>query len=257
MRIEIQDTDKCETFISIFKHLKNFTDKICIYIDVNRMYLQGMNESHVCVYELFLQSSWFNEWEVCTNHTFGINLPIFNKMLNIWTNSHSIKLESNDKDNDKLDIHINSMKKGIFNNVFSLPLMDIEIDTLEIPETEYDVDIVMNSTQLKYTIDSLSNFSDTLDICCDETTVILNSNSVDGSMKVNIEMDNIEVLAVLEGETVESSFAIKYITHMCQFHKLSSSVEIHMSPEIPIQIIYDMGEENKMKFYLAPKLNGN
>ena len=53
MRIEIQDTEKCESFISIFKHLKNFTDKVCIFIDEDKMYLQGMDDSHVCVYELF------------------------------------------------------------------------------------------------------------------------------------------------------------------------------------------------------------
>jgi hypothetical protein len=76
-------------------------------------------------------------------------------------------------------------------------------------------------------------------------------------MKVDIDMDNIELLAVIEGETVESSFAIKYITHICQFYKLSNNIEIHMSPELPIQFIYNIGndEKNKMRFYLAPKIN--
>ena len=55
MRIEIQEIGKCETFISIFKHLKNFTDTVCVFIDEDKMYLQGMDGSHVCVYELFLQ----------------------------------------------------------------------------------------------------------------------------------------------------------------------------------------------------------
>ena len=260
MRIEIQDTEKCESFISIFKHLKNFTDKVCIFIDEDKMYLQGMDDSHVCVYELFLQGSWFDVWSPEFNntmeHRFGIYLPIFNKMLNIWTNLHTIKLESQEGDN--LDIHITSkIEKGAFNNIFALPLMDIEVDCLTIPETEYEVDIIMKSSQFKSTLDSLSQFSETLDISCDDKKLLLKSNSTEGSMKVEIDMENIELLAVVEGETVESSFAIKYITHMCQFHKLSSNVEIHMSPELPIQLIYNIGndEKNKMRFYLAPKIS--
>ncbi len=262
MKIEIQDTNKCETFISIFKHLKNFTEKVCIFIDEDKMYLQGMDGSHVCVYELFLQSSWFDVWNPEFNnslkHKFGIYLPIFNKMLNIWTNLHTIKLEFQGGDN--LNIHITSkIEKGIFNNIFALPIIDIEADCLTIPDTEYEVDIIMKSSQLKSTLDSLSQFSDTLDVYCNDKKLLLKSNSTEGSMKVEIDIETIELLAVVEGETVESSFAIKYITYICQFHKLNNNVEIHMSPELPIQMIYNIGddEKNKMRFYLAPKINDN
>ena len=259
MRIEIQEIGKCETFISIFKHLKNFTDTVCIFIDEDKMYLQGMDGSHVCVYELFLQKDWFDEWNPEFNnaleHRFGIHLQTFNRMLNIWSNSHTIILESQDGDN--FDIHITSKELGKFNNIFALPLMDIDVDSLHIPETEYEVDIIMNSSQFKSTIESLGNFSDTLDICCSEENLILKSDSTEGSMKVDIEIDNIELLAVVEGETVKSSFAIKYMNHICQFYKLSPNIKIHISPEIPIQLIYDIGddEKNKMRFYLAPKIN--
>lgn len=101
-------------------------------------------------------------------------------MLNIWSNSHTIILESQDGDN--LDIHITSKEKGKFNNIFALPLMDIDVDSLHIPETEYEVDIIMNSSQFKSTIESLGNFSDTLDICCNEENLILKSDSTEGSI---------------------------------------------------------------------------
>lgn len=224
------------------------------------MYLQGMDDSHVCIYELFLQNTWFDVWNPEFNNSleyrFGIHLPIFNKMLNICTNFHSIILESQNGDN--LEIHLQSKApKEAFNYLFDLPLIDLDVDCLSIPETEYEADIIMNSSQFKSTIDSLSDFNDTLDIYCNDTSLLLKANSTEGSMKVNINMDNIDLLAVVEGETVECSFAIKYISRMCQFYRLSNKVEIHMSPEYPIQIIYNIGndEKNKMRFYLAPKIS--
>lgn len=79
----------------------------------------------------------------------------------------------------------------------------LDVDCLSIPETEYEADIIMNSSQFKSTIDSLSDFNDTLDIYCNDTSLLLKANSTEGSMKVNINMDNIELLAVVEEETVE------------------------------------------------------
>jgi len=74
-------------------------------------------------------------------------------------------------------------------------------------------------------------------------------------MKVVINMDDIESLAVVEDKTVEATFSIRYLAYMCQFHKLSENCTIHMSENIPIQLNYEIDEVCFMKFYLAPKMN--
>jgi proliferating cell nuclear antigen len=253
MRIEIANKEQCETFIHIFTNLKYFTDKILVSIKSDKLYIQGMDDSHVCIYELFLQKSWFTNWEVDENNDYGIFLPIFNKMLCTWTDNHRIILTSGDS-NDKLDIELLTDVKGEFDKIFELPLMDIDLELMGIPETEYEADIVMNSRKFKSTIDSLSYFSDTFNITCKDEKLELESNSSEGSMKVEINMDDIESLAAVEDDTIESSFGIKYIGYMCQFNKLSNNVNIHLSNDIPIQIKYEITDDSFMRFYLAPKI---
>ena len=106
-------------------------------------------------------------------------------------------------------------------------------------------------------IDELANFNETLNIMCDEAELVLESKSSEGNMKVVINLDDIELLVVEEGNHVEASFGIKYIAQMCQFYKLAPICAIHISEDIPLLLKYVMADDCIMKFYLAPKINDN
>jgi proliferating cell nuclear antigen PCNA len=255
MLFEIQDNKKCEIFIYIFNHLKHFTDKINMNLDEDKMYIQGMDNSHICVYELTIKSTWFDKWDVKETHNYGILLPMFNKILQICSDKQSIRIHSESDEN--LHIEYYSNEKGEFNKFLEMPLLELDVDMLHIPDTDYQVDIEMNSKKFKSVIDELSNFNETLDITCDETELVLESSSSEGNMKVVIHIDDIELLAVEEGKKVKASFGIKYIAQMCQFYKLASACAIYITEDIPILLKYEVTHDCTMKFYLAPKISDN
>jgi proliferating cell nuclear antigen PCNA len=255
MLFEIHDNKKCEIFIYIFNHLKHFTDKIMLNVDRDKMYIQGMDNSHICVYELTIQSSWFDKWNVNESYNYGILLPMFNKILHICSDKQSIRIHSETDENLHIEYH--SDEKGEFNKYLEMPIMDIDMDMLHIPDTEYQVDIEMESKKFKSVIDELANFNETLNIMCDEAELVLESKSSEGNMKVVINLDDIELLVVEEGNHVEASFGIKYIAQMCQFYKLAPICAIHISEDIPLLLKYVMADDCIMKFYLAPKINDN
>ena len=253
MRFEINDKKKCDIFIHIFNNLKNFTDNAIIHIDNDKMFIQGMDNSHVCVYELQLDNSWFSQWTVEESQEYGICLPIFNKILHTWSDKQNITIYSENP--DKLEIEFTSDTKGDFDKFFQFPLMDIDSELLCIPETDYECDITMESHKVKHIVDELACFNDTINLKCDEEKLCIDATSSEGSMKVVINMDDIESLAVVEDKTVEATFSIRYLAYMCQFHKLSENCTIHMSENIPIQLKYEINDVCFMKLYLAPKMN--
>ena len=252
MRFEISDNKKRDQFIYIFNYLKNFTDKICLNLSKDKLYIQGMDNSHVCIYELFLVNTWFDVWDVQESKTYGVSLPIFNKILHICSEKQKIIITS--ETDDKLDIEFISDEKGEFNKYFGMSLFDIDVEMMSIPDQEYDVDMEMESKKFKSLIDELTNFNDTLSLVCSEEEVLLESESEEGKMKVVINIDDIDLLAVVEDKTIEVSFGIKYISQMCQFYKLAPNCAIHISEGIPLLFKYDLGDECLMRFYLAPKI---
>jgi hypothetical protein len=64
MNIIIGDKKKKELFISIFQLLKNLTTKIDTSFDLQKLHIQGMDKSHICLFDLNLNSSWFNYYNV-------------------------------------------------------------------------------------------------------------------------------------------------------------------------------------------------
>ena len=255
MRFEITDKKKREIFITIFNNLKNFTDAIVLNIEQDRLYIQGMDNSHICVYELILQSSWFQVWDITEPQVFGLSLPIFNKILHICSDKQSIHIHSDN--NEDLQIDFTCDEKGEFDKHLKMPLMDIDTDRLHIPAMDYEVDIEMDSKKFKNLIDELANFNETLNIVCNETQVVLESTSSEGTMNVVITTDDIDLLAVVEGKEINASFGIKYIAQMCQFHKLTTNCAIHITEDMPLQLKYKIDDECMMRFYLAPKINDN
>jgi len=255
MRFEITDKKKREIFITIFNNLKNFTDAIVLNIEEDRLYIQGMDNSHICVYELILQSSWFQVWDITEPQVFGLSLPIFNKILHICSDKQSIHIHSDN--NEDLQIDFTCDEKGEFDKHLKMPLMDIDMDRLHIPTMDYEVDIEMDSKKFKNLIDELANFNETLNIVCNENQVVLESSSSEGTMNVVITTDDIDLLAVVEGKEINASFGIKYIAQMCQFHKLTTNCAIHITEDMPLQLKYKIDDECMMRFYLAPKINDN
>jgi hypothetical protein len=74
-------------------------------------------------------------------------------------------------------------------------------------------------------------------------------------MEVDIEnkiLDNYE----LEGnDALKVSFALFKMHDICMYSKLANEIEIVLTYNYPIRITYDIGDDAKLVFYLAPKIN--
>lgn len=255
MLFEISENRKCDIFVHIFNHLKNFTDSVVLTVSPERLYIQGMDTGHICIYELILQAEWFQKWEIDNTQSYGISLPILNKILRICSDKQTIIIHSDD--DAELQIDFISDEKGTLNKYLKMSLMDIDMDQLQIPDMEYDIDIEMDSKKFKGLIDELSSFNETLNIDCDGEHVVFESSSGEGSMKVIINTDDVESLAMVENSILNASYGIKFISQMCQFYKLASTCLIHVTEGIPIQIKYVIDGDSIMRFYLAPKINND
>ena len=261
MEFTIENTTKCGTFVQLFKHINSFTDSINITLDKDAFFIQGMDNSHISIFEMNILSTWFDKYTIEEPITIGINIGFFQKILNIRNDEQTIHIYN--LDSDKINIDFTCDKKDVYNNFFQLPIIDLDMEHLGIPETEYDLDIGMKSKSFKLLIDQLSNFGDVMNISYQNDEFKLQStNDVEGSMEIKIGIDDLDSCSVEENLDFQNSYSIKFIHYMTQFFKISPTVHIHVSPDIPIQIKYlfdntDEEQENAnyIRFFLAPKIN--
>ena len=62
MRLNISDKIKKDVFISLFHLLKQNTSSISIIFNEEYIYIQGMDNSHVCLFDIKIMGSWFTEY---------------------------------------------------------------------------------------------------------------------------------------------------------------------------------------------------
>lgn len=276
MQIIIDNAIKAECFTTIFQHIRNFTEFINILFRPDGMYIQTMDNAHVSILELNIPKEWFSTYECDEDQTLGITVSILHKILATKDKSQIMNIiYDKETDSDKLQLHFtNSVsattvsetpakksKKTAFPDTktyethFEIPLVDLELEQMEIPQIEYQAEFSLSSTNFSNIVNQLKMFGDTMEIHCSEEKIVLYSHCAEsGKMSVEINIDDLTEFSINEGEDLKLSFSLSYLHHICAFNKLTKEIDIKICDSYPLCASYHLGDEAKMKFYLAPKM---
>ena len=267
MEIVLTNKQKINQFSLIFKNLKNISQDVEMHITSEKMYIQGMDAGHVCLFELELKKYWFNKYEFTgENLNLGVNCEILHKIINCKSEYQNITLKTK-KACERLIIELTPQEgqTGI-TKVFEIPLIDIESELLEVPDVEYDVDAEIVSSDLSNLISELSIFGKDLNVICNEKITFTGSGEF-GKMSAIIEEDQICMYAIAEDKEVDITYNIDYLNKMTAFSKLNGTTNIHFGKEYPMKLLYSLDfamdddddddekqPENYIRFFLAPKI---
>lgn len=275
MNVNIElSASKSNVLCEILKKLKLFTDSFVLMISNERLYIQGMDSSHIIIFDLYLSSEWFEKLETNNdqNFEFGVHSTLLAKILNVKSDSQTLRIYNEGNNIDKLGIDFINGGSKDYDKFFEMPLMDIDNELLEIPLTDYDTSIIIESKKFKKIIDDFNGLEfQNIQIKCSENKITFKSESSNGNMELNVIDSQIYSYEVVENEEITNSFNLSFIGKMCQF-KISKYLSIQQSDNIPIEIKYllnpneetsensDNNDEggiekltnNWFKFYLAP-----
>jgi proliferating cell nuclear antigen len=257
MKLTIENKTKLEMFVALFQLLKNWGSHINLQFQEDHLYIQGMDKSHVCLANIVIQSKWFTTYSINVEQTnsAAVDSTHFAVMLNYALKHSKMELVL-DATDDKLNINFvnNKETKDTFDHFFEIPLMDIEEDALGIPKIEYDVDFSIDSKKFSDLISELCVLGNELHVKCSEEVLEFNSSGDLGKLKVNIPIDDLNEFAISEGEQIETFYSLNHIGKMCMSTKLGPQITISISPDYPMNIKYDLGDDSSVSFYIAPKM---
>ena len=256
MEFQIKDTTKCDLFVSLFQHIKQFTDFTNILFQEERMYIQCMDTACVVVFEIILPASWFDSSYQLTKGAvnLGVNTTMLYKVLTARDKTQTIEIKSED---DKLNVQFlnpdTDCNKNVFNKQFEIPLLDIQTELMEIPEIDHQAEFTIPSVTFASLINQLRNFGDTMSVICSEESISLESFSIDlGKMSVNVSIDDLEEFAIEEGKQI--GFSLKYLHDICLYQKICKNISIGISEQTPLKASYILDDNASLSFYLAPKV---
>ena len=260
MRLTIENKSKLEVFVAIFQLLKNWSSHINMHFENNKLYIQSMDKSHICLADIEIKDKWFSVFDCSTNNKISVDSTHFAILMNYALKHNKLELKYEDEnDVDKLYINFLNEKenKGAFDHFFELNLIDVDEESLGIPEVDYDVEFTIESKKLVDVFSELNTFGSDLNIKCTESVVELNAQGDSTKLKVNIPVDDLDEYAIAEGEEIDISFSLSHLCKMCLSMKMSSTINISISGELPMSLNYNLGDDSKVSFYIAPKVLDN
>ena len=281
MRLTIENKSKMEMFVALFQLLKNWGSCLNLHFEKTRLYIQSMDKSHICLSSIHISSDWFSHYEIDNPSNISLDSTNFAIMMNYALKHSKMEIKFEDEsDPDTIFINLSSSstssicstvdvvepkKKGKvpkvkedhnkFDHFFELGLIEVEQDTLNIPEVEYDVDFTMKADNFSELISELMVFGSNLNILCNEQVLEFNASGDAGKLKVNIPIDDLNEYAIAEGDSLDISYSLTHLGKMCLSTKLGQYVSLSISTEYPMAIKYDLGDNSSVAFYIAPKIS--
>jgi len=220
--------------------------------------LQAMDQGHVSLVALLLHQEGFEHYRCDRNIPLGINLNSMSKILKAAANEDSVTIKANEEGDNVTFMFENPNGDRV--SEFQLKLMDIQGDSLAIPDTEYVATVKIPSAQFQKICRDLTVMGDTITIEVSKEGIHFSANGDLGSGNVTlrpttaIDSKPEESVSVSASESVKMAFAVRYLNHFTKATGLSPHVSLSMSPEVPVVVEYSIGNLGYIRYYLAPKI---
>ena len=248
MILKIDAGAKATIFTQVLACIQQLNSEIVIRLEDDSLYIQGMDNSHVSMYEMRLLKHWFQLYKVESSNTYGFSCDVLNKILSKRTEKQDIHIDFSDETKIKIILSDEISKK-----TYIISSMDIDIETLNIPEQEYDIDIGISSKLYKDTIDELSTFFDDMTVKCDENTVIFGGKN--DNVESSIEIDTEHMISYEYTDDMQMTFSIRYLKIVSLLSKICKEMLLHLHNEYPLRTDFNFDDEHRFSFYLAPKID--
>ncbi|EKE37931.1 hypothetical protein ENUP19_0228G0010 [Entamoeba nuttalli] len=242
-------------FKRVVESLKSTIDKTNFDCSDAGIAVQCMDNSHVSLVSLLIETDAFDEFQCLKPITLGINLTHLSKILKALDNDCGLILDVKKVDDAVLSITSEGTNKTM---KFGLNLVDIEAESVEIPELQSDAIITLSSAEfLKITKDFSALGDDSISIGCTKNEVTLTTKGAMCETCMTLSaLENVDSngLQIEHNKDVTASFALKQISEFAKSAPLADNVKLSLSGQAPL-IMEFKGEACVLKFYLAPKFD--
>jgi proliferating cell nuclear antigen PCNA len=233
--------------------LKEFLPEAQIQVRSTGVVICGMDRSHVGFVHYSLTKADCKTLKVPAPAVIGMNMISLSRVLSYVGSGDAIQLTLN-KGGDCLVINTHNEKLGK-KAVYSLPLMDITEDPVELPDLNYAAKVVAKTGDIVGVIKEVGSFGDSITFTLNGEGFHLMANGDIGFVKQTLENTEDRDMELTE-DSVTATFATKYISGIMKGGAALSgttTLEFDSSAQ-PLRLSFSYGTGSHFIAYQAPKI---
>ena len=135
--IQINNKKKKDIFVSIFHILKSCSSTTNLIVNTTTFHIQGMDKSHICLFDLRLDCKWFDTYKVNSKAQISFNTNTFYSIISsIKSDTQNLVITMNAAEPDNLHIKFETddvkpkKSSSDLKKSFKLPLIEYEYDEM-------------------------------------------------------------------------------------------------------------------------------
>lgn len=248
MKLILETHEKAQKWIEVFKIIKNLNSYATICSKEDSMFIQIMDDSHVCLMNINIKKEWFDVYE-SNEETFSFISNIVVKILHLYSEGAKMCIETND---DKMNIHFIYPDKS--EKIFEIHLIDIDRDILDPQNIEGSVEFEMKTKVLDKYISEMLLFGDNMEFACFEENIYMKSFGEEGKYTLKLPHENMDELIVEDDLKLKTKISLKYLSYVTKGHAAFQQLTIKIQKDVPIEL--NILEDNmEIRYYIAPKIS--
>ncbi|KAJ2162956.1 hypothetical protein GGF46_000142 [Coemansia sp. RSA 552] len=242
----------------IIEAVKELVDEANFDFSETGVRLQAMDKSHIALSFLHLRNDGFSEYRCDRSQTLGINLGSLGKVLKCAANDDQVQIKATDQA-ESLSLSFESTTKDRVSE-FNLKLMDIDIDSIDVPDMDYQATVEMSSSEFARIVRDLMSIGEAVSIDATKQGVRFSTNGDDGNGSILLKHQSIDSedspskTSVRINEPVSHSLALKYLANFAKAAPLADTVAINLIEEAPVMFEFKISDMGHIRFYLAPQI---
>jgi len=244
-------TKNIDTFKNIIKFVFSIIETVNFAFEPDGIKITSMDSSHISLIDCFIPKEVFSNYNCGSGNGFvkGINLKNFSMILNHLKNTDDF-IMAFENNCDEVELRFISSK---YHKFYTMKLLDIEQDQLDIPELENLTEISIDSKYLNNIINDFTDIGEVLrlKILKDKEKISLKCIGYMTSLKMILHDDEIQYKNLND---IELHFNIKNIQTFTKNCNLNKTINIKIGTDIPIQLTYNLLSNGYIKYYIAPRL---
>jgi len=212
--------------------------------------LRSMDPSHVAMVDFEWSKEAFEEY-VCDKPTnIRVNITTMLKLLRRSKSEESLEI-SYDEERKKVDLTL----RGKILKKFTMPTLESVEEEVPTPKLSFNARVKLMSETLKEIVEDSETVSDNISFKAKEDKLLVKASSELSNVGMELSKTDGALLELDIKEDSDATFNLNYFGQMVKAGSATSEVAtIEFSTNMPIRLEFEMSQQGKLMYYLAPRI---
>lgn len=233
---------------TLFEVLKEIVHDVSLCVDDTGVKLLTVDGARCALVHMRLRADAFEEFRCQGTFNLGINMTNMFKLVKTSGSHDTFTLYLESPTSNELGIKIENSDKNSVTD-FKLKLLDIDEETITLPDVEFDSIITMPSAFFQKICRDMQYISNVIYIRSTGTRLVLGCVG-DFARQETVIGQTQDGMSISDNtkQTVEGRYSLKYLSLFCKASSLSNTIQLFLKQGFPLVLSYNIASLGELRF---------